>query len=294
MSELHLELPIGLPIGGTYRRDVELLRTNGVAEKVFTKKSAEKPYTWIANVISIAVKHIGGIEIGQQAREEYVKGGNITHSKAVLSLPLGDSNSLLLEIHRKVWQNIIPKQDVLCKFCAKKLVMDIDLDQAVLSEENQDLIAEVGEFHHLVVDLRDGYQFQPLKAFGTKKDLYTEYEGKIFNRLVYRIPTLGDAIRNEKYASDTVVYWRRLAFDCLVAVQEVNGEEIICELPKDFNTFLGLKLYDEILSSKDLKLIREKLREYLPTLPFGYFTECPCPSQREIPVVMEASSFFSE
>ncbi len=36
--ELNFDLPIGLTVNGEYCRNVELLRSNGIAEEVFTKK----------------------------------------------------------------------------------------------------------------------------------------------------------------------------------------------------------------------------------------------------------------
>ena len=37
MEGLNFELPVGLRINGEVHKDVELLKTNGVAEKIFTK-----------------------------------------------------------------------------------------------------------------------------------------------------------------------------------------------------------------------------------------------------------------
>ena len=59
MENLFFELPVGLRINGEIHTNVELLSTNGVAEKIFLKRLSEKPYTWQGNVVSAAVKSKG-------------------------------------------------------------------------------------------------------------------------------------------------------------------------------------------------------------------------------------------
>ena len=86
---LNFELPVGLRINGEVHKDVELLKTNGVAEKIFTKKLAEKPFTWQGNIVSAAVKSIGSIQIGAEVRKKYLEDGAVTIPQAVLSLTCG-------------------------------------------------------------------------------------------------------------------------------------------------------------------------------------------------------------
>ena len=90
MDGLFFELPVGLRINGEVHKDVELLKTNGVAEKIFVKKLSEKPFTWQGNVISAAVKRIGNIEIGPEVRKKYLEDGSVTIPLAVLKLPLAE------------------------------------------------------------------------------------------------------------------------------------------------------------------------------------------------------------
>ena len=116
MEGLYFELPIGLRVNGETHKNVELLKTNGVAEKIFTKKIAEKPFTWQGNIVSAAVKSIGTIEIGSAVRKQYLEDGSVTIPQAVLNLPLAEINTLLVEIHRRVWVSFITKQEVICKY----------------------------------------------------------------------------------------------------------------------------------------------------------------------------------
>ena len=226
MDGLFFELPVGLRINGEVHKEVELLKTNGVAEKIFVKKLSEKPFTWQGNIVSAAVKRIGNVEIGSEVRKKYLEDGAVTIPFAVLKLPLAEINTLLVEIHRRVWVSFIPKQEIICKYCGRKLVA---------------------------------------------------------------------AIRHERYFSDSIGFWRRIAMDCLLAVERVdeNGN-VVDTLPTEFHTWYGLKIFNEYLSGKDLRSIRNGLIEHLPTLPFAYYEPCGCDEQREIPMVMEASNFFSE
>ena len=82
--------------------------------------------------------------------------------------------------------------------------------------------------------------------------------------------------------------------DCLVSVQCVEDEHVVAELPQEFFTWYGIKIFNEFMLNRDLKAVRDGLIEYLPTLPFAYYEPCGCDEQREIPMVMETTNFFSE
>ena len=153
---------------------------------------------------------------------------------------------------------------------------------------------QITDYEHIVVDLKDGFTPPAIPKI-TDKDEYAGLTETEFNRFVFRVPLLEDAIRHERYFSDSIGFWRRIAMDCLLAVQRVdeNGE-VLDTLPKEFHTWYGLKIFNEYLSGKDLRNIRNELIEYLPTLPFAYYEPCGCDEQREIPMVMEVSNFFSE
>lgn len=294
MDGLYFELPVGLRINGEVHKEVELLKTNGVAEKIFVKKISEKPFTWQGNVVSAAVKRIGTIEIGSEVRKKYLEDGSVTIPFAVLKLPLAEINTLLVEIHRRVWMSFIPKQEVICKYCGRKLVADIDLDKIDYLPETKEKMTEILDYDHVVVDLKDGF-VPPAIPKITDKEEYIGLTDTEFNRFVFRVPLLEDAIRHEKYFSDSIGFWRRIAMDCLLSVERVDEKgNIIDTLPVEFHTWYGLKMFNEYLTGADLRSIRNGIIEYLPTLPFAYYEPCGCDEQREIPMVMEASNFFSE
>ena len=146
MDGLYFELPIGLRVNGEAHRNVELLKTNGVAEKIFTKKISDKPFTWQGNIVSAAVKSIGPIEIGADVRKKYLEDGSVTIPPAVLNLPLAEINTLLVEIHRRVWVSFIPKQEIICKYCGKKLIADINLDKIDYLPETKEKMEQITDY----------------------------------------------------------------------------------------------------------------------------------------------------
>lgn len=293
MKGLTFEIPVGLHMGGEVHKDVELLKTNGVAEKIFTKKTADKPFTWQGNILSTAIKSIGPIQIGADVRKKYLEDGAVTIPSAILSLSLADVNTLLVEIHRRVWASFIPKQEIICKYCGKKLVADIDLDKIDYLPEVKEQIEKGVDYEYLVTDLEEGFE-PPVIPKLTDKPEWAGITDTTYNRFVFRVPLLSDAIRQEKYFSDSIGFWRRIAMDCLQSIEKVKDGKVVDTLPKEFHTWYGLKIFNEYLLRKDLKKIRETLIDYLPTLPFAYYEPCGCDEQREIPMVMEASNFFSE
>jgi len=294
MKELFFELPVGLHLHGDVHKEVELMKTNGVAEKVFVKKLSEKPFTWQGNVLSIATKRIGDFEIGSECREEYLKDGSVTIPLAVRKLSLADVNTMLVEIHRRCWVSFIPKQEVVCKYCTKKLEADINLDKIVMLPEVIERIENVlTDYENVIVTLEDGFQPVEIPKITTKEE-YRGITDLVFNQITFRVPLLEDALRHEKYFSDSIAFWRRLALDCIQSIQIVEEGVVMDTLPVEFHTYYGLKIFNEYLSGVDLKAIRTELQEYLPTLPFAYYEECGCDEKREIPMVMDVSNFFSE
>lgn len=293
MESLYFELPIGLRINGEVHKNVELLKTNGVAEKVFVKKIAEKPFTWQGNVVSVAVKSIGNIEIGSEVRRKYLEDGSVTIPTPILKLPLAEINTLLVEIHRRVWLSFIPKQEVICKYCGKKLIADIDLDKIDYLPETKEIMDTVTNYDTLVVDMKDGF-IPPVLPKITDKPEYLGITDTEYNRITMRIPLLEDAIRHEKYFTDSIGFWRRIALDCLISIQRVVDGQVVDTLPTEFHTYYGMRMFNEYFTGRDLRSIRSMLTEYLPTLPFAYYEPCGCDEQRDIPMTMEVSNFFSE
>ena len=294
-----ISLPAGLHYQGAVHTEVEFLKTNGIAEKVFVKKLADKPYTWQARVAAIAIKRIGTIPIGAAVREEFINTGDFKIPEPINQLPLAELNTLLVEIHRNLWQAIIPKQEFICKFCSKRLENTIDLTKIDYSPEDLEFIKKnpPESFTEILVYLKDGFEIDDIKEL-SREDLIP-YKGMNFNKLTFRVPVVKDAINHERFAEDTVDFWRKISLDCLLKIESVEDgdtptERLNAELPIIAKSYMGIRFFDLHLSSEDLKGIREELTEYIPTLPFYYLDECPCDRRLMIPHIMEASGFFSE
>lgn len=291
MESLNFSLPIGLNVDGNYAKDVELIDVNGVAEKVILNKISDKPYTWQGNVIAVTTKSIGDIQIAAEARKSYLQDGAVTIPDAVKKLTLADVNTMLVEIHRRVWQSKIPKQEVICKYCGRHLVMDIDLDKIDYTEDAKEIIDAGVDYDTFDVKLPRGLKIPESKL--TQKPEFAGITDLTFNHVIVRPPLLSDALRHEKYFSDSVGFWRRVTMDCIQGFysDEGNSKE---ELPSEFLTWYNIKILNELLVRKDLHEIRRAILEYLPTLPFAYYEVCGCDQNQTIPVTMDASSFFSE
>lgn len=292
-------LPIETPEGHTH--SYSLLRSNGVAEKVYTDKMRNKPYSWLANVITIGVERIGSVPVGTEAREEYIRTSGFHVPVIVNRLPLQTANDMVFEIHRTVWKNLIRNQEVICEHCGATMIIDIDLDRVEMLKEDLDILHSKSDWSEIVVDLPVGYEYTPLQIAGGAKEqtAYPDLEGQTFNRMVFRMPTLGDAIRNEEIFADQITFWRKMAMACLTSFQAVlkteDGKEVVTsEMPGSLVAMLGMKLMDFYLDRTDLEAIRAGLRDNIPSLPFYYKETCAnnlC--RRETPVVMETSDFFS-
>ena len=292
-----INLPVGFEFAGKTVKEIELLPANGVAEKIYTKKLPEKPYTWQARVISASVKSIADIPIAAKCRQEFLEHGDFTIPEAVKAMTMADMNTLLVEIHRHLWESVLPEQEFSCKFCTKVISKTVDLFKIDFLEEDKKFFETSPDLTKIVAYLKNGFVIDGIKELD--REDYVPYLSIAFNKLTYKPPTVKIAIQNERFAEDNVVFWRRIAFDSLLSIQAVEfpdtpEEKLIAELPSDANTFLGTRFYDLYLAGKDLKIIREELSEYLPTLPFYYIDTCPCEKAKEIPHVMEATGFFSE
>ena len=294
-GDLEVRLSIGYPVEGRYSRDLLLLPADTVSEEVFTKKLSGKPYTWIGNLIAVSAASIGGV-IVPETRTSYLKNKTVVIPQIIRDMPLADANSMLVEIHRRLWQNLMPKQTIMCKFCSESLIADIDLNRIELSTEAKELISDDKEFLGLQCDLPVPFSLQPFaEKIKTIVDGFPETLTAKYNRILFKIPTLGIAINNERLANDPLKLWKKIALDCLEAIQEVDADgKVISEFPREqMHVIPEVTFYNCLGVGKNSAAVRYTLQEELPSMPFDYTEECGCPRARQIPFAMEASSFFS-
>lgn len=293
---LNFDLPVGLKIGNKHVRNVSLLETNSIGEEVFTRKLAQEPFTYIANVITIATDRIGDTAIGAYARERYFETQKVEIPQIVKNIPLADANTMLLEIHRRVWEHEFKDMPTRCAFCTKDITIDVDLNNIEHSEETNSFIEDAIEFDAITCPMEE-FSIDELISTSRKEEV-NSLVGTKWNRIMFRIPTLGDALKNQEFFDRSIEMWRNIGADCITAIQRVEknevGVDVVVEtLGEDYVRLLGLKLY-RYLSVKNLKQIRASLREDLPVLPFAYVDTCACDSQRKIPYAVESTNFFSE
>lgn len=297
MNPKIVTLPIGISFNGTVVKELELVPSNGVAEKIYTKKLPDKPYTWQAMVISASIKEIAGVAIASSVRAEYLKNHTFSIPEPVKAITMADMNTLILEIHRHLWASKLKKQEFPCRRCGDVLVKDINLHKIELLEDDKTFLSGAPDLSRIVAYLEEGLTIEGLKDLD-REDM-VQYRGFTYNKFVFRNPCIADAILNEKFGSDIVEFWRKIAINNLLSISAVEKPDTIDEntlsaLPEAAIVFMGPRLYNEYLSGMDLRKIREELSEYLPTMPFYYMDTCPCEKQAQIPHTMEATGFFSE
>lgn len=296
MSErlgLRFDLNIGVKIGSNTEKEIHLLESNSIAEEVFTRKLAQEPFTYIANVITIATGSIGTTNIAEAAREEYFKTGKITIPQAVKNIPFADANTMLLEIHRRVWQHEFKDMPTTCRFCTKDISVDVDLNKCKLDAKYEEILEnEEMIFDGISCELTPFSLDRIMQV--SKNEEVTNLVGTMWNQMVFRIPTLGDAIKNEDYFDKNIDLWRRIGADCLIGVNAVDADgNVTASLPTHYIKLLGLKIYKDLLAD-NLRKIRHALREELPVLPFAYTDICACDLRKKIPHTVDSSGFFSE
>jgi len=269
---IEYKLPIGFKYKDTFIKTFTGYEVTGDAEVVFTKKpKPTKVYTWFAEVISVAVKSINNESIS----DEFLKTKTIP--SIIKKIPLLDAGSLLMQIHRESWEDILYDQQFLCVNCGEKINADIDLNR--LEVPTKDL-----ETEFLTCKLKKSYT---LKTKGV--DRFADLEGLTFDTLKFRVPTLADAIKNEGRAKDDVLFWRMIAFDCLVDLSSSKDNHVI---PNEYRAGRGSLLFTKDIGARDLKVIRNTLKKELPSVKMYYEDTCPnCGS--ETPHIANLTNFFS-
>lgn len=296
MKELTFTVPIGTNENETETK-VELLKTNGIAEKVFLTKLKEKPYTWLGQIISVSAKTINGVACAEEVRKKYVDNETLTIPDVVLDLPLAVANSMVTEIHRRVWKSKFKDQKFPCYECGRSLTTDIDLDKIEYSEKDLELLAEKKDWSTIDIDIDGGYTYRalPIKDSETGEKVEENLDGVVFNRFRFRVPTLRDLIGKEKYLSDEIVFWRHIAALTIQRGYAVDEKgQVVYELPSKIFGYFGLNFFNEQLEGPDLSTIRKKLRTGIPTISFVYYDVCGCEKMKQIPVTMEGDNFFGE
>jgi hypothetical protein len=290
----NMDLNFGLRVGYSYKdayiNTVGLSAINGIAETIILQRLQNKPYTFMGNILAATILNLGSeTGIATNTRNEFAKSRNVVIPDVIMSMPLAEINTLIVEVHRRLWKQIALNQVGVCKFCGKSFEEDIDLSRIDYSPADLERLEnEDNDFSKVLIEV--GYDFMAAKLPNGNLAPAAQYDG-FYDNMVFRAPTLRDAIKYQSDADNTVVFYRKIALDCLLSVtNSTTGQELPVKLVKE----RGLKFFDIELGKKDLEAIRTAIRDHVPTMPFYYLTDCPCPQKKEIPVSFEGSNFFSE
>tara|TARA_Y100000034_G_scaffold29728_1_gene36159 strand:+ start:34028 stop:34870 length:843 start_codon:yes stop_codon:yes gene_type:complete len=274
-----LYLPIGFKHEGQDVTEVELAETGGDAEKIFTKRaSSSKLYSWMGQVISASIAQIGGVSVASEFFKQ--KDGATEIPSVIKKIPLLDVGSLMLQIQRECWEDVLENQKISCIHCGSVLEADVDLYKMPLPKSEDGKALE-----HYTVELS-----KPHKISGMP-EIMDEYNGHLVNRIKFRTATLGDAIRHENVSQDEVVFWRNIAFDTIVSMHYEDKDGEITELPDGFMAKRGKLFFTKDLSTRTLKQIRSGMTKTQPSGRLYYEDEC-AKCTRMTPFLASPVNFF--
>jgi hypothetical protein len=183
-------LPIGFVYEGQPYRHFEVNKVDGFLERIIHNDTlrTEKPQTWMAMVLSGLLSRIGDIAVSY----EFVESGGKKIPNIVKHIPLPDAGLILVAGHIDTYGSVLKAQQLRCGNCRHKNIVDIDLNDARVPQVNEeDPIVE-----ELTVHLKDGWRRTVDKTKAGQREL--GWEDKVFDIFVFGIPTVGDALRNEK------------------------------------------------------------------------------------------------
>ena len=269
-------LPIGYTLNEKRVEKIMGYETTGEAEKYFVKKPTEtRIYTWMSEVISAATHSIGGQKIASEFFSTKVV------PTSLKKMPLSDADGLILQIHRECWEDILQDQKIQCEECGQTFKADVELFK-IETPKTDEKITEI------VVTLSKSYTLKT-EGVAPLKDM----EGMQFNTMTFRVPLLQDALKHEKVAKDSLVFWRRIAGDTLQKLSYVNKKSPsksydIDERYKNSRTSL---LFSKEIGTKDTNKIRASLRSDLPSTPLFYKDTCTNCGE-ETPYYWSARNFF--
>lgn len=287
MKDAMLKLPVGLRVEGELVKEARFARTGGPAEEVYTTKPGSTTlYTWFGEVLSVSIEALGRTQIAGPFLKTFDKSRKV--SKAVQNISLNDVGTALLQIQRHCWQDILEARQFACQRCGVEITADVDLNKIEV-EWNP-----TSEYLEVIIHLGETYEVGEQALEGLK-----DLEGQKFNAIRFRPPLLGDAMRHEKLMVDELLFWRNIAFDCIVGFRYYHNVGTEEEPREEFEDVLdgyqgvrGQQLFTVDLAAKDLRTIRAGVTNKLPGAKFYYEDTCAC-GRFQVPFFTRQSDFFS-
>ena len=254
-------LSIGLVQDDKNILDVPIAATGSASEKIYTKRpSSTKLHTWFGQVLATSIESINGEPIAAPFNSSKDQDAI---PPLVRAIPFLDVGNLLIQIQRECWEKVIKGQKLQCSKCGAHLVADIDLgniDIPVSETAILEQVVKLSKTYETVAEIEQMKQF----------------EGYQFNRMKFRVATLGDAIKHEKIVKDELKFWQNIAFDTLLELyyeDEETGK--IVTVPEEYKNRRGKVMFDRDFDTIALKEIRASLQKDLPSAKYYYEEDCP-------------------
>lgn len=256
-SALLGKFPLILPYGyrdpaGNLVRDFDVLEVDGVFENIFTNRqyAAKRPQRWMARCASAILNTIGTVDV----RAQYKKLDCAEHPSMLDSLKLHDMTWILFCGHIKTYGPILEQLKFECPNCtAPNLFTNIDLGKEIKVTFADEPVDEV------VVTLPNGWQYK------VKNDSVEGVSGHTWNRMTFRLPTLKDAIYNEKHYSAQAIadFNIRIAQSAILKVEAVEFDPFSVLEAKaaegGFNQKLLKDIGSKTMAEDDLGMVRSHI-----------------------------------
>ena len=182
-------LPIGFKWNSQTIRSFNVNLIDGFIERVIHNEQmrADRPQTWMASVLSALLHDLNGVMVSS----DFVASGKVP--EIVKALPLQDAGLVLMYGHTDTFGTVLKKQEAKCPHCrAQNSNLEIDLSELKRPAVSESIIETVE------AQLPRGWK-RLLDGKAGQKEL--GWENEVFNRFVFGVPTVGDAIRNEPHYS---------------------------------------------------------------------------------------------
>jgi hypothetical protein len=283
-----LVLPIGFYTpDGTPVKQMPVAHISGDAEVILTRKPKRGMlYTWMGQVIAVAVAEINGQPISPNFLSTVGKQPSYV-PEPILNIPLVDVGSLLIQVQRACWEETIPNQRVKCIHCGTVMQnVGLELSQISIPEGDpmpaKDFVIELGA---------------DISTTHPGIDSLEEFNGLKYNAIKVRVPTLRDGISAQGIvkAADSeeqqINFWREIMFNCIVEFLYIeNGNQIA--LPSGYLNRRGKLIFTKDWGTKVNKHARKMIQTSLPTALFYYEDECTSCGE-PTPFYATPGSFFT-
>jgi hypothetical protein len=271
------QLPPVLPIPVNYQdktfRRFSLRRINVGDLKRINDPTVRgnKPFTWIANTLSIILDSIDDEKINSYYEAQLRIGSSTVWHPLLMTLPASDALYILIAGHWAAYKSpLIQNLESRCGGCGNKYTYSIDLSNVEFPQDWKEDLDNV----LYTVQLPDGFVHNsPNRDLGI--------EGTVWNTYVFRIPRLGDLLHSENRLgltanSDFIEY---LLFRTL---EDVRSKDTFLSMGREIINSFNTRLITE-LSPPDLIAINKFYSSKIPDVHCRQIVNCKkCGNEMEV------------